>query len=527
MNTFLLSKKLTAVISIILFGGIAYGQSDPTPASVWDCGEYLWPEVPSPCFEVQIKQKHDHTSMERYRQNGWDTVVTDENHSIVLTCTPNIPVQMFNGTYYVDTIPYNPPDTTFAIGTRMPTFTDDNFSNYQTTLAFPFYFFGIQKNHFVVGANGMVAFGPVPVTNTSSTGPSCPWNYSAGLPWTNSTPGAPSNLEYMRDAIYGVYEDTYPSQGIHTTGNENWGIYYGIHDEYPCRKIICSWNDIPQYSCTNLHCSYQIVCYEATNIIEVHVQERNACSNWNGGNGIIGIQNATGQPQVANSDPAASNGSQAINGKPAAFFPADCNPSTSSLNHIAYRFTPAGSSTFSYGWYRINENGANDTLRNAEEHPDAIDDTLGYFLPMHWNDTAGSYSCRSLSMAHVAPTQPTKYAFYLHYQDANNTPYHMEDTISVGVDTTDTHDTIFIANVEAPNAKIYQRDGQIVVESGNGSPIDEVMVFDMMGRNVAVGDAAKCVSKNGIQQYTFDISASGTYIVKIGQKTAKKIVIVK
>ena len=103
----------------------------------------------------------------------------------------------------------------------------------------------------------------------------------------------------------------------------------------------------------------------------------------------------------------------------------------------------------------------------------------------------------------------------------------MEDTISVGVDTTDTHDTIFIANVEAPNAKIYQRDGQIVVESGNGSPIGEVMVFDMMGRNVAVGDAAKCVSKNGIQQYTFDISASGTYIVKIGQKTAKKIVIVK
>lgn len=524
MNNFLLNKKLTAIFSIILFGGMAYGQSDPTPASVWDCGEYLWPEVPSPCPEVQIKQKHDHTAMERYRQNGWDTAVTNENNSIVLTCTPNIPVQRFNGTYYVDPIPYNPPDTTFALGTRMPSNTDDNFSNYSTNIPYPFYFFGLRKNHFTLGANGLVAFGPVPVTYTDGPGSYCPWSYSAGLPWTDTTSGAPQHLEYMRDAIYGIYEDTYPTPNGHNI--EDWGIYYGIQGEWPCRKIICSWNDIPQYFCTSQHSSYQIVCYEATNIIEVHVKERDTCGTWNYGNGIIGIQNATGQPQVASSNPMDPNGSQDINGKPASFYPADCNPTSSALNHIAYRFTPAGSSTFSYGWYRINENGANDTLRNAEEQPDAINDTIGYFLPMHLTNIDESYPCRSLTMAHVVPTLPTKYVFYLRFRDANYDWYHLEDTISVGVDKHD--DTVFIANVEASNVKIFQHGGRIVVESGDGESLGEVRVFDVMGRNIAAeGDAAGRVSTDGMKRYTFEVPTSGTYVVKIGDKISRKIMVIK
>ncbi len=37
----------------------AFGPSVPRPVN--DCGIYQWPEVQSPCPEVQIKQKHDHT----------------------------------------------------------------------------------------------------------------------------------------------------------------------------------------------------------------------------------------------------------------------------------------------------------------------------------------------------------------------------------------------------------------------------------------------------------------------------------
>ena len=141
--------------------------SDPSPAM--ECGEYQWPlGVIRPCPNVVIKQKGnhyydddkqgDHTTTARYRHKGWDTVVSCEHPQIVLSSTPYIPVQRFNGTYYVDQIPYNPPDTTFSQGTRMPIGTDDVFANDHTIIPYAFYFFGIRKNQFRIGANGLVTF---------------------------------------------------------------------------------------------------------------------------------------------------------------------------------------------------------------------------------------------------------------------------------------------------------------------------------------------------------------------------------
>lgn len=529
-------KKIALVMMSIGAFEAVHSQSASTPNSVWYEGEceeeskmYRWPDVPSPCPEVIIKQKGDHhweragahTTLPRYRHEGWDTVVSCENPQIILTCTPNIPARRFNGTYYVDEINYDPADPTFSQGTRMPISTDDNFSNYSTTIPYPFYFFGIQKSSFVLGANGLVAFGPVPVTNSSSTGPSCPWSYSAGLPWTDGTSGAPNNLSYMRDAIYGVYEDTYPSPSVHgSTGDPNWGIYYGVQDEFPCRKIICSWNDVPQFSCTSMRCTYQIVCYEGSNIIEVHVKQRQVCTSWNGGHGIIGIQNATGLAQVASSNPQASNGMTSINGKPAAFYPAGKNPFQTDLSYKAYRFTPQGQTAKTYGWYRISEHvdtiwtdyrldtiwtdylldttwtdyqldttwsseteytvdttwtdylldttwtsyrmdttwtnytlnryTVNDTLRNAEVEVDAMDDSIGYMLPMHDQDE--TYQCKYLSKAYVSPKRPTKYVFFLNFKNANNDEYILADTIFVGVDTVD-YLNLHKAKIEDSNQK--------------------------------------------------------------------------
>lgn len=99
-------------------------------------------------------------------------------------------------------------------------------------------------------------------------------------------------------------------------------------------------------------------------------------------------------------------------------------------------------------------------------------------------------------------------------------------------DTVTVHDTIYIHDegvegVEVVDAKIYQRDGRIVVESGNGEPLGEVRVFDVMGRNVATGDAACRVSTDGTNRTTFEVPTSGAYIVKIGNRTAKKIVVIR
>ena len=171
----MIDKRIALAVLFMLCGGMAFGQSQPsTPL---DCGEYQWPAVQSPCPEVQIKQRHDHTPKPQYRHYGWDTVIDcNTREGIELSCMPYIPVQKFNGTYTVDEIPFNPPDPTFCQGTRMPISTDDNFSNYSTNIPYPFYFFGIRKTSFVLGANGLVAFGPVPVSNTTGTGPSCPWS---------------------------------------------------------------------------------------------------------------------------------------------------------------------------------------------------------------------------------------------------------------------------------------------------------------------------------------------------------------
>ena len=410
-----------------------FGTSDTTPAQ--QCGPYQWPEVLAPCPEVQIKQKHDHTPMIQYRRQGWDTVVTCVNTQLELSCMPYTPVQYFNGGYYVDEIPFNPPDTTFYLGynaavdannpnkVKMPISTDDDFSNYSTNIPYPFYFFGIRKNSFVLGANGLVAFGPVPVTNTTATGPDCPWSYSAGIPWTDGTTGAPSNLNYMRDAIYGVYEDTYPSPSVHgSTGDPHWGIYYGVLDSFPCRKIICSWNDVPQYSCTSLRCTYQIVCYEGSNIIEVHVKQRQVCPGWNNGNGIIGIQNATGLPQVKGA--LGTPNRQVITGSPAAFFPPGKNTFTSNMTNKAYRFTPRGNTVVSDDWFRILDNG--DTVHLTIDPTD----TNGYFYPRGHMST-----CPNLTRAFVSPDRVSRYVYHMKFKNANDDWYDLYDTITIGVDT--------------------------------------------------------------------------------------------
>lgn len=433
--------KQIALVFVALFATAeAMGQSTvgSSPSPEIECGEYQWPEVQSPCPEVQVKQKHDHTAIARYRHKGWDTVVTCANPQIILSCMPYIPVQRFNGTYYVDPIPYDPPDTTFSLGTRMGIGTDDVFAGSHTVIPYPFYFFGIRKNQFRIGANGLVTF--VSPTDFGSGAPYCPYGFRTNtnkLPW-DGTPGHTdpfSNYSMrMKDAIYGVMEDTDPAYFVGSESNRVDGIYYGIQDEFPCRKIICSWKEAPDFGHHDGKGTYQIVCYEGSNIIEVHVRQRGCCPTTS--DALIGIQNATGQPQVSSSTPTDPNSSPAINGKPAAFAPSvnggtPGNPFTSTLNHVAFRFTPAGTTAKNYGWRRIYDDGRPDVeLRNIVVYPEAMDDSCGYYEPM---DDANS--CPTLTKAYVSPKEPAKYVFYLRFLNANNDQYVLTDTVFIGVDT--------------------------------------------------------------------------------------------
>lgn len=470
-------KKLVVIAAALATGYVAQSQSEGMPNSIWyggECELYRWPDVPSRCPEVIIKQKGDHhelpgdhTTTARYRHEGWDTVVTCEQRQIVLSCTPNIPARRFNGIYYVDEIPYDPADPTFSLGTRMPISIDDVFADNHTTIPYPFFFFGIQKNQFRIGANGLVTF--CSPTDFGS-GNSCPYAFRSTnqLPWNGTSGHAdPFNQARMRDAIYGVMEDTHPGHFTGSETNRVDGIYYGVQGEYPCRKIICSWKEAPDFGDYDHKGTYQIVCYEGSNIIEIHINKRECCPTTS--DALIGIQNATGSAQVANSDPSASNGWSQINGKPAAFWPSGYNVFTTNITNKAFRFTPWGQTAVTYGWYKerkvvdtvwtayhldttwtsptdytmdtvwtdynLVQRTVNDTLRNGEDNPAALNDTNGYYMPMH--EQNDSYPCKFLSKAYVSPKRPTKYVFFLRFRDANMNPYDLKDSIIVGVDTLD------------------------------------------------------------------------------------------
>ena len=379
----------------------------------------------SPCPEVLINEKYDHVPYRQYRAQGWDTAVTCAHRQIVLSSEPYIPVQYFNGTYIVEEIPYDPADTTFSGGTRMPVTTDDDFSVAPTPIPYPFYFFGIRKTAFVLGANGLVTF------NTSAAGHGCAWKYSSPIPWADETAsGVPKTygmtLGMIRDAIYGVYEDTHPLAS-YLSGNQ--GIYYGIQDDPPCRKIVCSWKGVPEYPGSQNQgnrSTYQIVCYEGSNIIEVHIKRRGVNTNWNGGRGIIGIQNATGQPQVRADDPDSSN-YYVTPGKPAAFFPEGKNTFNTVLENVAYRFTPQGNTLKSYKWYRIFEDGRDSVILGTDQN-----DTNGYMIAMS-NDTSTGHA--TLTQAVISPNCVSRYVIELIFRNANGDDYLLHDTITVGVDT--------------------------------------------------------------------------------------------
>ena len=72
-------------------------------------------------------------------------------------------------------------------------------------------------------------------------------------------------------------------------------------------------------------------------------------------------------------------------------------------------------------------------------------------------------------------------------------------------------------DVESINAKIYTSNGQVVVDGADGNA---VTLYDAVGRQLAV-------RRSEYGDVRFDIPATGTYLVKVGNATARRIVVVK
>ena len=215
--------------------------------------------------------------------------------------------------YSILGIPFAPPFP-FTGGTQLNIATDDIWGP-SFELPFDFCFYGVNYPSIQVGSNGVLTFTP-------QTAPgNCPWAYTAQIPATNFP---------IRNAIYGVYQDINPAVStapiVHT-------INYQVLGTAPCRSFVVNYDNIAQFSCgvaVGLQTS-QIVLYETSNIIEVYVQDRTACTTWNNGNGLIGLQNDAGT--IAHVPPGRNTGPW-------------------NTQNEAWRFTPDGNSTVEFTWLR-------------------------------------------------------------------------------------------------------------------------------------------------------------------------------
>lgn len=118
------------------------------------------------------------------------------------------------------------------------------------------------------------------------------------------------------------------------------------------------------------------------------------------------------------------------------------------------------------------------------------------------------------------------------YDTINNYIYDtltMTDTLWLTqIDTVWQHDTIVIYDtiyitqesidgVDDLNAKVYSSKGQIVVEGADGNT---VWLYDINGRVLAN-------RRDDLTPMRFDAPASGTYLIKIGNHAARKVVVIR
>ena len=212
------------------------------------------------------------------------TILWDCDIPIVLLKAGVIATGQYTSDYRVEQLPYNENNMLFGYneGTQIPATVDDNWIATQN-LPFTFTFFGKEYNTVYPGANGLISF-DFPSTGMSS----CAWATSV----PQASPPYSSVPYNYANCVYGVYEDIFP--GHYQNGG---AIRYGVLGSPPCRAFVFNYLDVGLYSCysngSNYYNTYQMVLYEGTNIIDIYVKHRACCASWNGGHGVIGLQNKT------------------------------------------------------------------------------------------------------------------------------------------------------------------------------------------------------------------------------------------
>jgi gliding motility-associated-like protein len=154
---------------------------------------------------------------------------------------------------------------------------DDEFESTPNPIGFTFSFYGNPYTQCLIGPNGNICF------DLSQAGMFTDWTISAALL------GNPT----VYNTICGPWED----MDIVYGGT----ITYSTDGVAPNRKFVVTYCATHMYSCTTQYTTSQVIMYETTNIIEVHLTHKDICTDWNpdsppgaGGRAILGVENSTG-----------------------------------------------------------------------------------------------------------------------------------------------------------------------------------------------------------------------------------------
>jgi len=155
---------------------------------------------------------------------------------------------------------------------------DDIYSS-PFSLGFTFDFYGTSYTQVLVGANGNLSF------DLALAGSYDPWPISAALLGNSS----------VYNCICGPWCDIdYADYG--------GSCWYSLDGTAPNRKFVVTFCKCYMYTstlCPGQYTTTQIILYETTNNIEVHIGNKTICTSWNGGHAICGVQNATGTAATA------------------------------------------------------------------------------------------------------------------------------------------------------------------------------------------------------------------------------------
>ena len=182
--------------------------------------------------------------------------------AIVFIATLSVKAQ----TYNVSQIPYNP--MPFDSGIQVVGVADDMYSPV-IPIGFDFYFFGQQYDQLLLSTNSSISF------DLSNANSYCTWPINNAIPSTQIP---------INSIFFPLQDDYVPASGI---------ISHQVYGFPPNRKFVMSYDSVSLFSCTSLFLTAQVILYEGSNNIEVHIHQKDLCATWNGGNAILGIQNST------------------------------------------------------------------------------------------------------------------------------------------------------------------------------------------------------------------------------------------